>query len=108
MGSFGISDRRLWLIYQRVITWHTPVDSALVTLTVVSAFFSFDPDTATPVWIHLTAGAGIFAAFFILTDPVSGATSPKDACGLRSELPFSHTSSGRMGCIQMPSHLRCY
>ena len=66
----------LWLIYQRVITWHTPV-GLLVTLAVVSAFFSFDPDTATPVWIHLTAGAGIFAAFFILTDPVSGATSPK-------------------------------
>ena len=27
-----------------------------------------------PFWV---AGAGIFAAFFILTDPVSGATSPK-------------------------------
>ena len=66
----------LWLIYQRVITWHTPV-GLLATLVVISAFFSFDPDTATPVWVHLIAGAGIFAAFFILTDPVSGATSPK-------------------------------
>lgn len=66
----------LWLIYQRVITWHTPV-GLLTTLLVISAFFSFDPDTATPVWVHLIAGAGIFAAFFILTDPVSGATSPK-------------------------------
>ena len=69
MGGF-------WLIYQRVITWHTPV-GLLATLVVISAFFSFDPDTATPVWVHLIAGAGIFAAFFILTDPVSGATSPK-------------------------------
>ena len=42
----------------------------------ITAFFSIDPDTATPVWVHLVAGAGIFAAFFILTDPVSGATSP--------------------------------
>ena len=66
----------LWLIYQRVITWHTPV-GLLATLVVISAFFSFDPDTATPAWVHLIAGAGIFAAFFILTDPVSGATSPK-------------------------------
>ena len=66
----------LWLIYQRVITWHTPV-GLLATLIVISAFFSFDPDTATPVWVHLVAGAGVFAAFFILTDPVSGATSPK-------------------------------
>jgi electron transport complex protein RnfD len=65
----------LWLIYQRVITWHTPV-GLLVTLIVITAFFSIDPDTATPVWVHLVAGAGIFAAFFILTDPVSGATSP--------------------------------
>ena len=66
----------LWLIYQRVITWHTPA-GLLATLVVISAFFSFDPDTATPVWVHLIAGAGIFAAFFILTDPVSGAVSPK-------------------------------
>ena len=66
----------LWLIYRRVITWHTPA-GLLATLVVISAFFSFDPDTATPVWVHLIAGAGIFAAFFILTDPVSGATSPK-------------------------------
>lgn len=66
----------VWLIYQRVITWHTPA-GLLATLIVISAFFSFDPDTATPVWVHLIAGAGIFAAFFILTDPVSGAISPK-------------------------------
>ena len=66
----------LWLIYQRVITWHAPV-GFLATLVVVSAFFSFDPDTSTPVWVHLIAGASIFSAFFILTDPVSGATSPK-------------------------------
>ena len=66
----------LWLIYQRVITWHTPA-GLLATLIAISAFFSFDPDTATPVWVHLIAGAGIFAAFFIVTDPVSGATSPK-------------------------------
>ena len=66
----------LWLIYQRVITWHTPV-GFFVTLVIVSAFFSFDPDTATPAWVHLIAGASIFSAFFILTDPVSGATSPK-------------------------------
>ncbi len=66
----------LWLLYQRVISWHTPV-GLLATLLVISAFFSVDPDTATPVWVHLIAGASIFAAFFILTDPVSGATSPK-------------------------------
>lgn len=66
----------LWLTHQRVISWHTPV-GLLATLLVISAFFSVDPDTATPVWVHLIAGAGIFAAFFILTDPVSGATSLK-------------------------------
>lgn len=65
-----------WLIYQRIITWHTPV-GFLATLVVISAFFSFDPDTTTPVWVHLIGGASIFSAFFILTDPVSGATSPK-------------------------------
>ena len=74
----------LWLIYQRVITWHTPV-GLLVTLTVVSAFFGFDPDTQS------------------LAQQVR-----RDACGLRSGLAFSHTLSGRMGCIQMLLHLRCY
>ena len=42
----------LWLIYQRVITWHTPV-GLLVTLAVVCAFLILI-HSATPVWIHLT------------------------------------------------------
>ena len=106
-GCFGISSRRF---VADLSTCHYMANTVglLVTLAVVCAFFNFDPDTATPVWIHLTAGAGIFAAFFILTDPVLARQVRKDDCGLRSELASSHTSSGRMDCIQMRSHLRCY
>jgi Na+-translocating ferredoxin:NAD+ oxidoreductase subunit D len=66
----------LWLLSRRVITWHAPV-GCLAGLGVLAAFFAFDPDTGTPVWVHMTAGATVFAAFFIVTDPVSGATSPR-------------------------------
>lgn len=66
----------LWLLSRRVMTWHAPV-GCLAGLAVMAAFFAFDPDTGTPVWVHMTAGATVFAAFFIVTDPVSGATSPR-------------------------------
>lgn len=65
----------LFLLHQRIITWHAPV-GFIASLAIISALFGFDPDQSTPMWVHLTAGATIFGAFFILTDPVSGATSP--------------------------------
>lgn len=64
------------LLITRVISWHIPV-GFLSSLVFLSALFGFDPDTATPVSTHLLTGASLFAAFFILTDPVSGATSPR-------------------------------
>jgi electron transport complex protein RnfD len=66
----------LGLLACRVITWHIPV-GFLGSLFLLSALFAIDPDTATPPMTHLFAGASMFAAFFILTDPVSGATSPR-------------------------------
>lgn len=66
----------LGLLACRVITWHIPV-GFLGSLLLLSALFAIDPDTATPPLTHLLAGASLFAAFFILTDPVSGATSPR-------------------------------
>lgn len=66
----------LGLLACRVITWHIPA-GFLGSLLLLSALFAIDPDTATPPLTHLFAGASLFAAFFILTDPVSGATSPR-------------------------------
>lgn len=64
-----------FLLYRKVITWHAPI-AMLVSLGLCSSmFFGFDPDNYTDPLFHLTTGATMLAAFFIITDPVSSATS---------------------------------
>ncbi len=67
----------LWLMHKKVISWHAPF-SMLITLAILSLlFFLYDSNTyASPV-LHVFTGAAILGAFFIATDPVSGATSLK-------------------------------
>lgn len=66
----------LWLLYRRVITWHVPV-SMLLTLSVIAGlFWVIDPDQFASPAFHVFSGAAIIGAFFIATDPVSGATTP--------------------------------
>lgn len=67
----------LYLIYQRVINWQLPL-AFLSTLLIAGAFvWGWDTSHYAPPWLHIAAGSAVFAAFFILTDPVSGATSLK-------------------------------
>jgi Na+-translocating ferredoxin:NAD+ oxidoreductase subunit D len=67
----------LWLLQQRVITWHIPV-AFLGTLSVISgAFWLFDGIHYGSPLVHLAVGGSILGAFFILTDPVSAATTPR-------------------------------
>jgi len=67
----------IFLIYRKIFTWHAPI-TLLLTLTLLSAlFFAVDPDTYADPLIHLTTGATMLGAFFIVTDPVSSATSNK-------------------------------
>ncbi len=66
----------LWLLYRRVFTWHAPV-GMLATLIVLSLLFydsGSSTSTGSPLF-HLLSGATMMGAFFIITDPVSGATS---------------------------------
>jgi Na+-translocating ferredoxin:NAD+ oxidoreductase subunit D len=67
----------LYLIHQRIISWHIPV-AFLATLALMAGIFHLvNPATfASPVF-HLFGGASMLCAFFIATDPVSGATTPK-------------------------------
>lgn len=66
----------LWLLYQRIYTWHAPV-AMLATLALMSALF-YDGGSSnsggSPLF-HLLSGATMFGAFFIITDPVSSAVS---------------------------------
>ena len=67
-----------WMLYRGIIRWHAPI-SMLVAVLVTSALF-YDGGSSTsggsPLF-HLLNGATIFGAFFIATDPVSGATSQR-------------------------------
>ncbi|MUK60648.1 electron transport complex subunit RsxD [Aliivibrio fischeri] len=67
----------LFLLQQRLIHWHIPVSFLASLFIISSAFALFSPDTATSPLFNLFSGATMLGAFFIATDPVSAATTPK-------------------------------
>jgi electron transport complex protein RnfD len=67
----------LYLWQQRIISWHLPV-AFLATLGVMAGiFFLVNPSHFANPLFHLFSGASMLGAFFIITDPVSGPTTPK-------------------------------
>lgn len=67
----------LWLVQQKIITWHIPL-VFLATLALLSGvFWLIDSARYASPLLHLMAGGGMLGAFFILTDPVSAATTPR-------------------------------
>ena len=67
----------LWLMQQRVITWHMPA-AFLATLALVAGLASLlGPDRFAGPLFHALTGGAMLGAFFIITDPVSGATTPR-------------------------------
>jgi electron transport complex protein RnfD len=67
----------LYLIQQRIISWHLPT-AFLATLAAMSlVFYTLDPAHFANPLFHLMSGASILCAFFIITDPVSGPTTPR-------------------------------
>jgi len=67
----------LWLIYRRVISWHVPVAVLATVIVVATPLWLFGPDTHPSPLQHIFSGALVLAAFFIATDPVSGASTLK-------------------------------
>jgi electron transport complex protein RnfD len=66
-----------WLIQQGIITWHIPV-AFLVTLGAAAGLaHGISPDRYAGPLFHLFSGGAMLGAFFIATDPVSGATTPR-------------------------------
>ena len=66
----------LFLLWRKVFTWHAPV-GMLAAITIMATLFwqgSGSDSHGSPVF-HLLSGATMLGAFFIITDPVSGATS---------------------------------
>lgn len=67
----------LWLLYQKVISWHIPL-TVVLGLCLPAALANFmDATQFNSALFHLVSGATLCAAFFIATDPVSAATSNK-------------------------------
>lgn len=67
----------LWLIQQRVITWHMPA-AFIAGMTLIAApLWLWQPDTYASPLFHLLSGGAMLGAFFIVTDPVTGATTPR-------------------------------
>lgn len=67
----------LYLLQQNIITWHLPV-AFLAAITLISGvFYMVNSSHYVSPLFHLFSGATMMAAFFIITDPVSGPTTPK-------------------------------
>jgi len=65
------------LIWLRIITWHIPVAFLLAVLALSGGLWLFDSRAFASPMFHLLGGATMLGAFFIATDPVSGATTPR-------------------------------
>ncbi len=62
----------LILLQRRIISWHAPL-GLIIGLLIISSIFN---QHGSPLF-HLFSGATMLGAFFIATDPVTSATSPK-------------------------------
>lgn len=67
----------LFLWQQRLITWHLPIAFLAVMAGMAEFFHLIDPSKHASTMFHLFGGATMLGAFFIITDPVSAATTPK-------------------------------
>ena len=67
----------LFLWQQRVLSWQAPA-AMLATLAACAGLFHLlDPARYAAAPLHLLAGATMLGAWFIVTDPVSGSTTPR-------------------------------
>lgn len=67
----------LYLLQQRIISWHLPTAFLAVLTTISLMFYIADSAHFANPLFHLMSGASMLCAFFIITDPVSGPTTPK-------------------------------
>jgi electron transport complex protein RnfD len=67
----------IYLLQQKIITWHLPIAFIVAIGLMAAGFHWWQPEQYAGVGLHLFGGATMLGAFFILTDPVSGPTTPK-------------------------------
>ena len=67
----------LWLGQRKVIAWHAPLAFIGGIALPAAALWLWNPDQFANPLFHLLSGGAMLGAFFIVTDPVSGSTTPK-------------------------------
>jgi electron transport complex protein RnfD len=67
----------LWLWQRKVITWHAPAGFIAGLSLLAGALWLWQPGQFASPLFHLLSGGAMLGAFFIVTDPVSGCTTPK-------------------------------
>jgi electron transport complex protein RnfD len=87
MGDFGgvgwewignfIAIGGFWLMVRNVIRWHIPLGVGAGLLVPAGIMWLLSPGTEPSPGFHMFSGAAMLCAFFIATDPVSAAASPK-------------------------------
>ncbi len=67
----------IWLMKKRIISWHIPVATMSSLIFLAFIFYIYNSEQYASPFFHLFTGATILCAFFIATDPVSAATTPR-------------------------------
>ncbi|HSG62851.1 MAG TPA: RnfABCDGE type electron transport complex subunit D [Pseudomonadales bacterium] len=67
----------LFLLARGIFTWHAPISMLLALATMAFVFPHESQGRVDSMLFHLFSGASMFGAFFIITDPVSSATTPR-------------------------------
>ena len=67
----------IFLWQRRIISWHAPIGFIAGMTVLATALWLWNSEQfATPIF-HLFSGGSMLGAFFIVTDPVSGCTTPR-------------------------------
>ena len=67
----------LWLIKQRIIGWQIPAAMLGALALMAAIFYAIDSERYASPLFHLLSGGALLGAFFIATDPVTAATTPR-------------------------------
>jgi electron transport complex protein RnfD len=67
----------LWLMQQRVISWRQPVAFLGTLMLIATIAHLIAPDRYAGPLFHALTGGAMLGAFFITTDPITGATTPR-------------------------------
>ena len=67
----------IWLWGRKVIGWHVPISFLTGMILVSGGLWLWNPAQFANPLFHLFSGGAMLGAFFIVTDPVSGSTTPR-------------------------------